>query len=144
MGRIRPDVDIVMDMLQAVLHVQPESSFTRSLLFQYQERGGLSKKQLQGLLGKAQKIKSIPTAKLATLEAIILKKPLKEKSALPAFKPMYENDDESKSMIDFILAKAPEHKRVKYFQSKVQNHEPLSGMEKDELLRFYKLMVEKK
>jgi hypothetical protein len=60
MNRLKPDVDIVLDILKAVLEAQPLSSFTQSLLHQYQERGGLSKKQLQGLYGKAQKIKTIP------------------------------------------------------------------------------------
>jgi len=45
----------------------------QSLLFQYQERGGLSKKQLQVYMTKPQN-KSIPVNKLATLEAVILKK----------------------------------------------------------------------
>ena len=80
MNRLKPDVDIVLDILKAVLEAQPLSSFTQSLLHQYQERGGLSKKQLQGLYGKAQKVKSIPAGKLATLEAIILKRPTKDKS----------------------------------------------------------------
>ena len=79
MQRLKPDVDIVLDILKAVLDAQPLSSFTQSLLHQYQERGGLSKKQLQGLYGKASKINSIPPNKLATLEAIILKKHTKEK-----------------------------------------------------------------
>ncbi len=43
MQRIRPDVDIVLDLLKAVLEAQPASSFVQSLLIQYQERGGLSK-----------------------------------------------------------------------------------------------------
>ena len=74
MNRLKPEVDIVLDILKAVNIAQPESSFIQSLLHQYQERGGLSKKQLQGLYAKAQKFSSIPENKLATLEAIILKK----------------------------------------------------------------------
>ena len=83
MQRINPDVDIVMDVLKAVLEAQPQSSFTQSLLHQYQERGGLSKKQLQGLHSKASKLESLPPNKLATLEAIIKIKPTREKSTLP-------------------------------------------------------------
>jgi hypothetical protein len=48
MQRLKPDVDIVLDILKAVLEAQPLSSFTQSLLHQYVERGGLSKKQLEG------------------------------------------------------------------------------------------------
>jgi len=88
MRRIRPDVDIVLDILKAVLEAQPLSSFTQSLLHQYQERGGLSKKQLEGLYSKAGKIKSIPPGKLATLEAILLRKHSKHKSELPASTPL--------------------------------------------------------
>ena len=82
MQRLKPDVDIVLDILKAVLEAQPLSSFTQSLLHQYQERGGLSKKQLEGLYNKATKVKSIPPGKLATLEAIILRKHSNIKSAL--------------------------------------------------------------
>jgi len=73
MNRLKPDVDIVLDILKAVQAAQPLSSFTQSLLRQYQEIGGLSRKQLEGLLNKASGIPSIPSNKLATLEAIILK-----------------------------------------------------------------------
>jgi hypothetical protein len=66
-------VDVILDVLKETLAANPESDFIKSLLFQYQERGGLSKKQLEGLLGKASKVVSISEAKLATLEAIILK-----------------------------------------------------------------------
>ena len=58
MQRLKQDVDIVLDILKAVLEAQPLSSFTQSLLFQYQERGGLSKKQLEGLYSKATKVKT--------------------------------------------------------------------------------------
>ena len=79
MQRLKPGVDIVLDVLKAVAEAQPHSEFAQSILRQYQERGGLSKKQLEGLYGKAQKIKSIPPGKLATLEAIILKKHTKSR-----------------------------------------------------------------
>ena len=60
MNRINPDVDVIKDVLKTTLAVQPMSSFIQSLLRQYEERGSLSKKQLQGLYNKAQKIKTIP------------------------------------------------------------------------------------
>jgi len=140
MRRIRPDVDIVMDILKAVLEAQPLSSFTQSLLHQYQERGGLSKKQLEGLYGKASKISSIPVGKLATLEAIILKKNSKQRSELPATAPLYTRDEETGRVIANILAKYPEHKRVLYFRSKYDNNEPLQPAELTELKRFEKLL----
>src|SRR6185436_17664594 len=111
MQRLKPDVDIVLDILKAVLEAQPLSSFTQSLLHQYQERGGLSRKQLQGLYDKASKIKTIPPNKLATLEAIILKKRQRTKSDLPEAKEFYHKDEVTGELITAILTKYPQHKR---------------------------------
>ncbi|MEO7393767.1 MAG: hypothetical protein ABIU11_02430 [Chitinophagaceae bacterium] len=140
MQKLKPDVDIILDILNAVLEAQPLSSFTQSLLRQYQERGGLSKKQLEGLFGKASKIKTIPPGKLATLEAIILKRPTREKSALPAIEPMYKKDEASGEMIDKILTKYPGHKRVLFFKVKYDNNEILSPADIAELKKFSKLV----
>jgi hypothetical protein len=140
MQRLKPEVDIVLDILKAVLEAQPLSSFTQSLLHQYQERGGLSKKQLEGLYSKATKVKSIPQAKLATLEAIILRKHTKHKSALPATAPLYEKDEEAGKMIEEILSKYPQHKRVLFFKSKYDNNETFSAADKTELQKFNRLL----
>ena len=140
MNRIRPDVDIIKDLLEAVLAAQPDSSFTQSLLHQYQERGGLSKKQLQGLYGKAQKVANIPAGKLATLEAIILKRPTRDKTPLPLSEPLYLKDEETGRMIVAILEKYPQHKRVLYYKSKYDNNEVLPAIEMTELQKFYKLL----
>lgn len=140
MNRIKPDVDIILDILKAVLEAQPLSSFTQSLLNQYQERGGLSKKQLEGLYGKATKVKSIPPGKLATLEAIILRKHSKHKSELPANTPLYVRDDKAGEMIAAILTKYPDHKRVLFFKTKYDNNEILSPADISELGKFYKLL----
>ncbi len=140
MQRIKPDVDIVSDLLKAVLAAQPESSFIQSLLYQYQERGGLSKKQLEGLYHKAAKIPSIPENKLTTLEAIIKKKPTRYKSALPAPAPLYSKDENTGKMIDAILAKYPQHKRVLFLKAKYDNNETLSAVEVTELQKFNKML----
>jgi len=140
MRRIRPDVDIIMDVLKAVTAAQPHSSFAQSLLQQYQERGGLSKKQLEGLYGKAQKVGSIPENKLATLQAIILRKPAKHRSELPASTPLYSKDEDTGKMIIAILDKYPQHKQVLFLRSKYDNNELLSPAEKTELLRLSKLL----
>ena len=137
MQRLKPDVDIVLDILKAVLTAQPLSSFTASLLKQYEERGGLSKKQLEGLYSKAQKINTIPVGKLATLEAIILRKHSKHKSELPETTPLYEKDEETGKIIDAILAKYPEHKRVLFLKSKYDNNEILQPAEKLDLQKFF-------
>lgn len=140
MNRIKPDVDIVLDILKAVLEAQPLSSFTQSLLNQYQERGGLSKKQLEGLYSKATKVKTIPPGKLATLEAIILRKHSKHKSDLPETAPLYVKDEETGKLIDNILTKYPQHRRVLFFKSKYDNNELLTPLEKAELAKFSKLL----
>lgn len=130
---------MILDVLKAVLTAYPESAFVQSLLRQYQERGGLSKKQLEGLFGKAQKVQDMPASRLATLEALILKKPTRYKSAPPSPKPMYEKDERNGRMIDDILAKNPLHKRVLFLKSKYDGNNPLSPAEILELEKFYKL-----
>lgn len=133
-------MDIVLDLLQAVLEAQPASSFVQSLIHQYQERGGLSKKQLQGLYNKAAKIETIPPAKLATLEAILLKKPNRYKSALPLPEPLYKKDETAGQILESILEKYPLHKRVLFFKSKYDNNEVLTATEMTELQKFSKLL----
>ena len=113
MIRLNPDVDIVLDILEAVVEAQPLSSFAKSIHHQYIERGGLSKKQLEGLYNKALKVKTIPPNKMATLEAIILRKHSKQKSELPANVPLYEKDEVVEKMIGEVLLKYPEHLRKK-------------------------------
>ena len=141
MNRLKPDVDVIMDVLKAVVEAQPGSTFAQSLLQQYQERGGLSKKQLQGLFNKAEKVQTIPASKMATLEAIILKRPNRYKSALPPVVELLSAKDETTGqLINAILAKYPEHKRVLFFKSKYDNNELLGVTELAELQRFSKLL----
>ncbi len=140
MIRLNPDVDIVLDILKAVVEAQPLSSFAKSIHNQYIERGGLSKKQLEGLYNKALKVKTIPPNKLATLEAIILRKHSKQKSELPANTPLYSKDEKSGEMINAILNKYPAHKRVLFLKAKYDNNEVLSVVESGEVERFYKLL----
>ena len=144
MSRLKPEVDIVKDILEAVLTAQPHSSFTQSLSMQYQERGGLSKKQLQGLYSKAEKLNSISPAKMATLEAIILHKHSKHKSELPANVPLYTKNEEAGKKIESILAKYPQHKRILFLKLKFDNNEMLTAAELAELDKFFKLLIHDK
>jgi len=139
MNRKKVDVDVIKDILAAAREAYPESTFVQSLSLQYEERGGLSKKQLEGLFKKAQKIKGLAANKLATLEAEILKKPTRYKSKLPENKPLYSKEEKTGEMIDGILAKFPQHKRVLFFKAKYDNNEPLSPAEILELEKFSKL-----
>ena len=140
MRRLRPDVDIVLDILKRVAAAWPENAFCQSILLQYQERGGLSKKQLQGLYGKAKKLQDLPPAKLATLEAIILKKNEKTRSPLPESKPLYQKDVATGQLIRLILEQYPLHKPVRFLLSKYDNNEPLTPAEQADLKRFAKLL----
>ncbi|MGN6616138.1 MAG: hypothetical protein ACTHJ5_03075 [Ilyomonas sp.] len=135
----RADLDIILDLLDEVLNTRPDSTFIKSLRHQYLERGSLSKKQLQGLYSKAQKISTISTSRLASLEAVILKMPNKFKSDVPQPKPLYEKDESIGEMMNAILAKYPQHKRVLYLKSKYDNNETLNATEINELKKFLKL-----
>jgi hypothetical protein len=140
MNRINPDIDIVADLLKAVLQARPEDAFCSSLLQQYQQRGGLSKKQLEGLLGKASKFTNSSPGKLATLEAIIKKKHNNHRSEVSKPAPNPTNDAESLQLIAQILEKYPAHKRVLLFKNKVEKLELLSVAEKEELQKFVRIL----
>ena len=141
MNKIKPEVDIVNDLLEQCILAYPVSSFIISLYKQYQQRGSLSKKQLQGLYSKSEKIKDIPPGKLATLEALIKKMATRYKSEVPISKPMFEKDETAGQTIEEILAKYPQHKRVLFLKLKYDNNELLSSAEISELKKFKQLLL---
>src|SRR5262245_12444855 len=98
-------VDVIREILEQAEKEFPSSSFIKSLHQQYLNRGGLSKKQLEGLYQKTSKATTIPASKLSTLEAIILKKPTRYKSAKPEPTPLYKKDEGTGNMISIILEK---------------------------------------
>ena len=134
------DIDIVNEVLEECIMAYPVSSFIISLYQQYQKRGSLSKKQLQGLHSKASSIEKLQGAKLATLEALIKKMPNRFKSELPETKPMFEKDKAAGELMDVILAKYPQHKRVVFLKSKYENNETISAQEIDELKKFKQVL----
>lgn len=140
MKRLKPEVDIVLDLLKEVAAANPGNNFAQSILLQYQERGGLSKKQLQGLYGKAERLPGISNAKLATLEAIILRKNEKTRSPKPEIKPLYEKEEKTGFQIRAILERFPGHKQAKYLLAKFENNEPLSSSELLDLQRIFKAL----
>jgi hypothetical protein len=75
MEKKKPEIDIVNEVLEECILAYPVSSFIISLYKQYQQRGSLSKKQLQGLYGKAETAGTVAAGKMATLEALIKKMP---------------------------------------------------------------------
>lgn len=141
MQRINPDIDIVMYVLQAVMEDQPHSVFAKSLHQQYCERGGLSKKQLEGLYSKASKIESIHPGRMATLQAIILKKHTRHKSDITVTTPEPAKDETTGKIIEAILAKYPQHKRVLFFKARYDKNEFLSAADLTEINRFAKLLL---
>lgn len=135
-----PALDVILLVLERAHEAKPAAIFITSLLQQYRERGGLSKKQLEGLHSKASKIEGMPAAHLATLQAIINKKQTRYKSepGIPA-KPAEEDTD--LPLIEAILEKYPQHKRLLFFKMKTGKRESLTLLEKEELKKFYKLLI---
>jgi len=133
-------LDIINEVLEECILSYPLSSFIISLYKQYQQRGSLSKKQLQGLYGKASKINHLPPGKLATIEAIIKRMPTRYKSELPEVKPLFEKEVETGRLITEILAKYPQHKRVLFLKAKYDNNELLSPTDMADLKRFKSLL----
>lgn len=136
-------IDSVNVLLEECIMAYPVSSFVISLYKQYQERGSLSKKQLQGLYSKASEIKDIAPGKLAAVEAIIKKMPTRDKSELPTPKPLYQKDDSLGTMMNDILAKYPQHKRVLFLKVKFDNNEQLSPTDLADIERFHKVLMSK-
>jgi 3-hydroxyacyl-CoA dehydrogenase len=137
-------IDVVMDILKLLKAARPDSSFVESLYQQYCNRGGLSRKQLEGLYSKAEKLPEIPTGRLATLQAIINKKPIRHRNDKTLNLPVTTVDETIPALIDEILMKYPSHKRVLFLQQKHKQREPFLQNEKDEILRFAKLLLGKK
>jgi hypothetical protein len=140
MEKKRPEIDIVNEVLEACILAYPVSSFVISLYKQYGMRGSLSKKQLQGLYGKAQKIEDLSPGKLATLEALINKMATRFKSSMPENEPLYQRDEASGSIIQSILLKYPAHKRVLFLKSKWENNEALTPAETADLKRLEQVL----
>lgn len=140
MQQNKPKLDIINMLLEDCIMAFPVSSFVISIYQQYQKRGWLSKKQLQGLYDKASKINGVLPGRLAALESIIKKMPTRQKSELPENKPLFEKDEAAGKQIDTILTRYPHHKRVLFLKAKYDNNETLSSLEVAELKKFSKML----
>ena len=136
MQQSKPKLDIINMLLEDCIMAFPISTFVISIYQQYQRRGWLSKKQLQGLYDKASKIHGVLPGRLAALESIIKKMPTRQKSELPENAPMFVKDEEAGKLIDEILARYPQHKRVLFLKAKYDNNEILSPADVSELKKF--------
>ncbi len=138
----KKEIDVIDKILEACYKSAQFPLFIMSLMHQYEERGSLSKKQLQGLFFKAEKVEDIPANWLATLQAVIAKMPNRYKSeAVAVTAPVFTRDEEAGKLIKDILDKYPHHKRVVFLQSKYDNNEVLSPAEIAELKKFQKLLL---
>jgi len=143
MQKRKPEVDIIDKVLDACYKAGSKGIFIESLMHQYEERGSLSKKQLQGLYQKALKVEDMPPNWLATLEATISKMSTRYKASLTVKKVISTNDEHTGKLIAAILAKYPQHKRVLFLRSKHENRETLTATEIAELEKFYKILLQK-
>jgi len=134
-------MDILLDILTEMQKAHPTSNFVNSLHQQYCNRGGLSKKQLEGLYSKAAKTETISQGKLATLEAIIKKKPTRERAAATISAPLPTKDEAIGEILSDIIAKYPLHKRILFLRSKYDNNENISAIEIAEIQKFSKLLL---
>jgi hypothetical protein len=139
MAQKKEGIDIIDKVLDACYKYYPDAIFIQSLMHQYEERGSLSKKQLEGLYQKAQKVRGLPFNWLATIEAIIKKMPTRYKSSLPEKKELYVKDEAIAKTIEMILAKAPQHKQVLFLKNKYAGNEKLTAAEMTELEKFKKV-----
>ena len=140
MNQPKDRLDIINEVLEECILAYPLSSFIISLYKQYQQRGSLSKKQLQGLYGKASKIGQLAPGKLATIEAIIKRMPTRYKSELPEIKPLFEKKKSTGLLISEILAKYPQHTRVLFLKAKYDNNEVFTATDMNDLKRFRSLL----
>lgn len=134
-------MDILLDILTEMVKAHPASDFLNSLHQQYCNRGGLSKKQLEGLHSKACKTGTISQGRLATLEAIIKKKPTRERAAATILGPLHIKDEAVGMQLAAILHKYPQHKRLLFLKSKYDNNENISALEIAEIDKFAKLLL---
>ena len=135
------EINILLDILKQMVQAHPGSGFVNSLYQQYCNRGGLSKKQLEGLYAKAIKTSSIPQNKLATLEAIIKKKPTRERAAASKQNIEPIKDEATGKLLADILEKYPLHKRVLFLKMKFDNNEVLTPAEIGEIKKFGVLLL---
>lgn len=138
-------VDVIDKVLEACYQYNKDALFVMSLMHQYEERGSLSKKQLEGLVAKARQVPDMPVGWLAAVEAIILKMPTRDKTPVNLEKNVATDPYEKwLDQCKAILQKYPGHKRVLYFDALLQQRKPFSSVEQQELEKFYRLLIEGK
>ena len=140
-------IDVIDKLLSLCYAHNKDALFIMSLMHQYEERGSLSKKQLQGLLLKAQKIKEIPAHQIAAVEAIVLKMPNRDKTPVqkptPAISEAEAQIAAARAQTEQVLAVYPSHKQVLLLKSKLMSHQSLTPQEQADLNKFVKILIKK-
>jgi hypothetical protein len=137
------NLDFVEKILTACYNSNKDDLFVMSLMHQYEDRGFLTKGQLQGLFYKAEKLEDLPAGLLATLQATITKLPTREKKNTPIVLNEVKKDEVTENMLSDILAKYPQHKAVIGLQNNFNKYDKLTSTEKLELNKIYKLLSKK-
>lgn len=134
-------IDIINKVLEACYAVDKDSLFLMSFMHQYEDRGFLTKKQLQGLHSLASKLHEINPGWLATIEATISKLPNRDKSPITKkYVSVSEDKNTAQQLLD-ILSRYPQHKAVLLLQSKFKKEHSLNAAETASLQKFYKLLM---
>ena len=136
-------LDFVEKILTACYNSNKDDLFVMSLMHQYEDRGFLTKGQLQGLFYKAEKVRELPAGLLATLEATLSKLPTREKKDAPIVMSEVKKDEETENILNEILAKYPQHKAVIGMHNNFKKYDKITSTEKLELDRIYKFLLKK-
>lgn len=140
-------IDVIDKLLSLCYAHNKDALFIMSLMHQYEERGSLSKKQLEGLLLKAKKIKEIPAHQIAAVEAIVLRMPTRDKTPVqkttPAIIEAQAQISAALAQVEQILAVYPSHKQVLFLKYKLSSKQPLTPQEQADLTKFVKILVKK-
>lgn len=135
-------IDVIDKLLEACYQYNKDALFIMSLMHQYEERGSLSKKQLEGLLLKAKKAKDIPVNLIAAVEAIVLKMPTRDKTPVEEIRNKEQvSEDKSGELIQELLQKYPQHKRVLFLKAQLEQRKILTVAEQQEIEKFYQLLI---
>lgn len=134
-------MDIILKILERMRLDDPTQEFIQSTHRFYLEKGGLSKKQMEGLLALAVQNPNVPPANIATLQAIIKRKQLKQRSPKPTLNQQEDGEAVAAGqMIEAILEKYPQHKRILYLKT-LHAKGLLKKEDNDELKRLAKLLL---
>ncbi len=135
-------IDVIDKLLEACYQHNKDALFVMSLMHQYEERGSLSKKQLEGLLLKAKKAKDIPAGLIAGVEAIVLKMPTRDKTPVEEIRSKEQaSGDKWGELIQELLHKYPQHKRVLFLKAQLEQRKILAATEQQEVEKFYQLLI---